>query len=96
MRLGRYLVALYDGDEGGQHYSRETFTVTGPTALDGGADSAGSGAASAKPASSDGVPIVAFLAAVVAAMLGGFGFGRRWTASSRAARSSARGPHDHA
>jgi len=25
---GRYLIALYDGDEGGAHYSWATFTVT--------------------------------------------------------------------
>ena len=30
---GRYLIALYDGGEGGQHYSWDTFTVTGARAI---------------------------------------------------------------
>lgn len=33
-RPGRYLVALYDGDEGGQHYSWGSFTVTAGKAVE--------------------------------------------------------------
>jgi hypothetical protein len=67
---GRYLVALYDGGEGGQHYSWETFTVTnsrGPRSTLNAHSSS----------SSAGLSIAAGLAAAAAALLVGYAVGAR-------------------
>lgn len=61
---GRYLVAVYDGGEGGQHYSWETFTV-----LRG--DSKPAKPPAAPGFSADGVPVTLFIGAVLVALLGG-------------------------
>jgi hypothetical protein len=67
---GRYLLAIYDGGEGGQHYSWETFTVTAAKA----------GTPDPRPpreAASRGVAISVAVAATVAALLVGYLAGRR-------------------
>ena len=61
---GRYLVALYDGGEGGAHYSWETFTVTGAPAR-----------ATTRADSGDGIPGWVLGGAVAAALAIGFGAG---------------------
>lgn len=65
---GRYLVALYDGGEGGAHYSWETFTVLR-------ADPRTAKPAPTPSTSSDGVAMPLFIGAVVTALLGGLAAG---------------------
>lgn len=71
---GRYLVALYDGGEGGAHYSWETFTVRPGTA-------ARPLSTAPRPGASDGVSPGLFaggiVAALVAGLVGGAAFQRR-------------------
>ena len=66
---GRYLVALYDGSEGGAHYSWETFSVlrAEPTPA--------KVAASTRSASSGGVAVPLFIGAVLVALLAGLAGG---------------------
>lgn len=65
---GRYLIALYDGGEGGQHYSWETFTVRKARP-----------STTTRPAkrtnSSDGVPTGIFVAGILAGLLTGLAGG---------------------
>jgi hypothetical protein len=65
---GRYLIALYDGGEGGQHYSWETFTVR----------KARPGTTTApvkRTSSSGGVATGIFVAGILAALLTGLAGG---------------------
>lgn len=65
---GRYLVALYDGGEGGQHYSWETFTVTGSAAA---RPTSNSGSSSSTPA------LAIVIGAAAAGLLIGYVIGTR-------------------
>ena len=66
---GRYLVALYDGGEGGAHYSWETLTVVGaePTPS--------KQAPTRARSSSGGVALPLFIGAVAASLLAGLAAG---------------------
>jgi len=65
---GRYLVALYDGDEGGQHYSWETFTVQR-------ADPGKSASTASRTRRSDGVSPALVVGGIVTALLTGLAGG---------------------
>jgi hypothetical protein len=65
---GRYLVALYDGEEGGDHYSWETFTVRGER-------SSVQAATKPPPSGSSGVRPGLVAGGIAAALLAGFGAG---------------------
>lgn len=67
---GRYVVALYDGDEGGAHYSWETLTVTRAAAR--------AARPAPAPANDDGgIPVPLAVGIGAAALLAGLVLGRR-------------------
>jgi hypothetical protein len=77
-RPGRYLIALYDGGEGGSHYSWASFRVTGGEAV---------AAARSAPAhvGERGISPAGVVGVAGVALAAGFGLGRR-SGPSRSAR----------